>query len=763
MSSPIVIDTDRATYEVLCLLHQRFRPYFNRDGVQPRQIQKSALPFFLDNVASAVQYLSQIVKPDTTLPSLVVVLYRECIRTMLLSCTLNQFPVPPWCPTWSRVDELEGFRCSWDPVDALPSYKPNVAAPPTPQPQNPTTTNPPPYSFIQKPTQSRQPSLLASPAGFGLPQTDRSSRSGPATPKDPSFGHPPRLLRTIAGTPVNTVNPSTPSSSKTVPATPKHSAPPISTLSATVSPATIRKQAHAFLLPPKSTTPTPNAGSMAPLASLSPIAATSSPMSKQDDQLVSSSPERPLASLVRKTAAKPTVSNPIRSGTFVPDGKQRKPPVKPPAARPPRSPTPEQAPVASSSKAQGKKRARPESDFDAGPLSDDPLLELPKIPTIRLPARKNSSPETIQRRQVQLSTQTAGAAASDIRVVKKPKLVEETSDGSQDETSEVEPDPKSSKSKKAKKGSKKKRSAEPTPPAVRKQQQERYRNAAFPGLAWSKDLKLPVIDNAEAFKHFKTSLVQITPVPQSRTSESRTFRASKIDIPDGFILSSELPGFISIDVLKRMNFSAHTNHTACCACISQTMTKECEGRGPGEKCVNCRTGSCSTHGGHIRQELQSMASSCQVLESSPLIASQLNRMLILQENIEAELNMMDLHVKHFERELVVLRGMMRDIPRVLWQIEQANPRFKWTDEFLMKLAEIAGWTMAPTVEDAMALARQPTAAMMRRFHPIYPDVANIGCSRSAEEVAFKADGMQLQYPDEGADSTPQATGSSSSR
>ncbi|THU89486.1 hypothetical protein K435DRAFT_865220 [Dendrothele bispora CBS 962.96] len=138
-------------------------------------------------------------------------------------------------------------------------------------------------------------------------------------------------------------------------------------------------------------------------------------------------------------------------------------------------------------------------------------------------------------------------------------------------------------------------------------------------------------------------------------------------------------------------------------------------------------------------------------------------MLILQENIEAELNMMDLHVKHFERELVVLRGMMRDIPRVLWQIEQANPHFKWTDEFLMKLAEIAGWTMAPTVEDAMALARQPTTAMMRRFHPIYPDVANIGCSRSAEEVAFEADGMQLQYPDEGADSAPQATGSSSSR
>ncbi|THU79209.1 hypothetical protein K435DRAFT_810905 [Dendrothele bispora CBS 962.96] len=379
MSTPTVIDTDRATYEVLRLLHQRFCPYFNRDGVQPRQIQKSALPFFLDNVASAVQYLSQIVKPDTTLPALVVVLYRECIRTMLLSCTLNQFPVPPWCPAWSRVDELEGFRCSWDPVDALPSYKPNVAAPPTPQPQNPTTTNPPPYSFIQKPTQLHQPSLLASPAGFGLLQADRSSRSGPATPKDAPFGHPPRLLRTIAGTPVNTVNPSTPSSSKTVPATPKHSAPPISTLSVTVSPATIQKRPHAFLLPPKSTTPTPNAGSMASLAPSTPIAATSSPMANQDDQLVSSSPERPLASLVHKSTAKFLVSDTIRPGTFALSGKQRKPPVKPPVSRPPRSPSPDQAPVASSSKAQGKKRARPESDFDIGPMSDDLPLEPPKV------------------------------------------------------------------------------------------------------------------------------------------------------------------------------------------------------------------------------------------------------------------------------------------------------------------------------------------------------------------------------------------------
>ncbi|THV01761.1 hypothetical protein K435DRAFT_853462 [Dendrothele bispora CBS 962.96] len=376
-------------------------------------------------------------------------------------------------------------------VDALPSLKPTVAAPPTPQPQNLTPTNPPPYSFMQNPNPPQNTPLLASPAGFGLPQAGRSSRSDPATPKDQPFGQPSHLLRNIAGTPVNTVNPLTPSSSKTVPATPKLSAPPISTLPTTVSPATTQKRAHAFLLPPKSTTPTPNAVSMASLAPSSPIAVTFSPMADQDDQLYQTQSvwERSLGN--------------------------------------------NQAPLASSSKAQGKKRARPESDFDVGPMSDDPPLEPPK---------------------------TAGAAESDFRVIKKPKLVEETSEdnanvnGSHDESSEPGPEPKTSKSKKAKKGSKKKSAAKPTTPAVHRQQQECYRNATFTGLAWSKDLQLPVIDNAEAFKHFETSLVQITPVPQSHTSESQTFRASKIDIPDGFILSSELPGFISIDILKKMNF-----------------------------------------------------------------------------------------------------------------------------------------------------------------------------------------------------------------
>ncbi|THU80105.1 hypothetical protein K435DRAFT_810145 [Dendrothele bispora CBS 962.96] len=671
---------------------------------------------------------------------------------------------------WLDLDKTSHVRTHWDPSTDLPRSSDNpVAAPPAPQQQDPPTTQPPPYSATQNPTPPSNPPLVASPSGFGLPQATRVLRSSTSTPKNQTFGQPSTLLRNIAGTPINTVNPSTPSSSRTARPAQNFSAPPILTLSAGTSPTSSMGQGSSpFLAPkqPSSTSTTQN-----------PIGGRSSPMAAQDDELVSSSPERPLASLVRKPAATRPVPNPIHPGTFAPFGKQRKPPAKPPVARPPRSPTPEQAPQTtpepSTSDPKGKKRARSESDFEDRPDSDDPLLEPQTTQILRLPPREHSSPETRQRRQDQPFTETAGSSRTDIRLIKKPKLAEETSEdnadaeGSHDETSEHEPEPETSKGKKAKKASKKaskkKSTAKPTAPAVRKQQQERYRNAAFPGLAWSADLKLPVIDNAEAFKNFKTSLVQISPVPQSRTNESRTFRASKIDIPNGFILSSELPGFISIDVLKRMNFSAHTNRLACCTCISQTMTKECEGRGPGEKCVNCRTGSCSTHGGFIRQELASMASSRHVLESSPLIASQLNQLLAMQQNMETEAQAMMQRINHFDREVVVLQGMMRDVPRVLWQIEQANPDFEWTDEFLLKLAEIAGWTIAPTVEEAMEYARHPTTSMMRRFHPIYPDTANIGCSRSASEVAYEAGGMQLRYPDEGADSASQAPGSPSSR
>ncbi|THU92477.1 hypothetical protein K435DRAFT_862446 [Dendrothele bispora CBS 962.96] len=766
---------DRPTYDIVTFLHRRFRHFFTPGGGQPVVIPRAEFADFVDEVSLSIQFLHSAVT-SKTLPVIAIRVYHECVQTLLISFSTNQVPVPDWCPGWLNLDKTAHVRSHWDPSTDLPRSPNNsVAAPPAVQQQDPPSTQPPPYSVTQNPTPPTNPPLVASPSGFGLPQATRVLRSGTSTPKNQTFGQPSTLLRNIAGTPINTVNPSTPSSSRTARPAQNFSAPPISTLSTGTSPTSSMRQGSSPFLAPKRTTSTSTFQN--PISGLSPRMVTPPlPVTVQDDELVSSSPERPLADLVGKPAAKRPVPNPIRPGTFAPFGKQRKPPLKPPVARPPRSPTPEPAPQTtpepSTSKAQGKKRARSESDFEDKPDSDDPLLEPQTTQILHLPPREHSSPETRQRRQDQPFTETAGSSRTDVRLIKKPKLVEETSEdnadveGSHDENSEhePEPEPKSSKANSTKKKPGKKRStAKPTSPAVRRQQQERYRNAAFPGLAWSADLKLPVIDNAEAFKNFETSLVQITPVPQSRTSESRTFRASKIDIPNGFILSSELPGFISIDVLKRMNFSAHTNCLACCTCISQTMTKECEGRGPGEKCVNCRTGSCSTHGGFIRQELASMASSRHVLESSPLIVSQLNRLLSMQQNMETEAQAMMQRINHFDREVVVLQGMMRDVPRVLWQIEQANPDFEWTDEFLLKLAEIAGWTIAPTVEEAMEYARHPTTGMMRRFHPIYPDTANVGCSRSADEVAYEAGGMQLRYPDEGADSASQAPGSPSSR
>ncbi|THU88762.1 hypothetical protein K435DRAFT_803260 [Dendrothele bispora CBS 962.96] len=631
------------------------------------------------------------------------------------------------------------------------------------RPQEPSSTHPPPYSQNQIPTPQTTRPLPASAAGFGLPQVTKANQPSSSTPKNQAFGKTLALLQDITGKPVNTASPSTPTSSKTVSATPTLSAQPMSSPSTTISSTATQKHASPLFLPSSQTTPTSNVASLTPLASSSPIAT-------QTDELISSSPERPLASMVHKPAAKYPVSKQIRPGTFAPFGKQRKPAPKPLSPQPLRSPTPEPSPEPSTLTGKGKKRARSESDYEEGLISEGPQTESQPVPTIQLPARKKSSPETRLRRQNPAPANATNTSAAIVKTAKKPKIVEESSDedtdGSYDDDNgtepepEPEPEPQTSKSKKAKKGSKKRSTAKPTAPAVRRQQQERYRNAAFPGLAWAEDLKLPVIDNAEAFKHFETSLVQITPVPQSRTNESRTFRASKIDIPKKFILSSELPGFISTDVLKQMNFSAHTNRLACCTCISQTMTKECEGRGPGEKCINCRTGSCSTHGGFLRQELASMASSRQVVESAPLISSQLNRLLALQENLETEALVMSLHIDHFNREVVVLRGMLKDVPRVLWQIEQANPEFEWTDEFLKKLSEIAGWKVAPTVHDAVALARNPTTDMMKRFHPLYPDVGNIGCSRPADDVAYEAAGMELQYPGDGADSMPQASTSS---
>ncbi|THU77423.1 hypothetical protein K435DRAFT_877862 [Dendrothele bispora CBS 962.96] len=664
-------------------------------------------PAFVDEVSLSIQFLHSAVTTKT-LPPVAIRVYHECVRTLLLSFSTNQVPAPAWCPGWLDLDKTAHVRTSWDPSTDLPRASDTpVAAPPATQQQDLPSTQPPPYSATQNPTPPSHPPLMASPSGFGLPQATRVLRSSTSTPKNQTFGQPSTLLRNIAGTPINTVNPSTPSSSRTARPAQNFSAPPISTLSAGTSPtSSMRQGSSPFLAPkqPSSTSTTQN-----------PIGGRSSSMTAQDDELVSSSPERPLASLVRKPVPPPRPSAAKRSGsgTFAPLGRQSKTVSKITISRPLNPPTPEPAPPTtpepSTSDPKGKKRARAESDFEAGAQSDDPLLDPLPVPTIRLPPREHSSPATIQRRQDQPSTQAAETAEPDLRVAKKPRLVEESSEDqvnveeSHDETSEIDPEPKTSKGKKAKKSSRQKPTAKPTSPAVRRQQQERYRNAAFPGLAWAEDLQLPVVDNADAFKHFETSLVQLTPVPQSRSNESRTFRASKIDVPKKFILSSELPGFISTDVLKQMNFSAHTNRLACCTCISQTMTKECEGRGPGEKCVNCRTGSCSTHGGFIRQELASMASSRHVLESSPLIASQLNRLLSMQQNMETEAQAMMQRINHFDREVVVLRGMMRDVPRLLLK----------TDSELLEPREEE--TVFYSLQDAVSRSAQRPVAFMGAY------------------------------------------------
>ncbi|THV00982.1 hypothetical protein K435DRAFT_793715 [Dendrothele bispora CBS 962.96] len=692
---------DKPAYEIVHFLHRRFRHSFTPGGGQPHTIPRDEFADFVDEVSLSVQFLHNAVSTKT-LPTVAIIFYRECIGTLLLSFSTNQVPVPAWCPGWPDLDKFLHIQSQWDPSTDLPRSSDHpVAAPPATQQQDQPSTQPPPYSATQNPIPPSNQPLLASPSGFGLPQATRVLRSSTSTPKNQPFGQPSTLLRNIAGTPINT---------NRSPQVKFFCTTHFNTFCQDLSNLQHETGSSPFLAPKQ---PTSTSTSQNPISGRSsPVEALSSPVAVQDDELVSSSPERPLASMFYKTAATRPIPNPICPGTFAPYGKQRKTPVKPPVARPPRSPTPEPAPQTtpepSTSDPKGKKRARPESDFEDGPQSDDPLLDPPSIPTIRLPPREHSSPETIQRRQAPLPTQTTGTAGSDLRVIKKPKLVEKSSednangDGSQDESSEhePEPEPKTSKAKKAKKKPGKKAKVKPTTPAVRRQQQERYRNAAFPGLAWSADLQLLVIDNAEAFKNFKTSLVQ-------------------------------------------------------------TVTKECEGRGPGEKNFNQWCPAVKS----LSRPLNSASIFHKVLNQiqQTIIASQLNRLLSLQENMETEAQAMMQCINHFDREVVILRGMMKDVLRVLWQIEQANPDFVWTNKFLLRLAEIAGWTIAPTVEQAMELARRPSTGMMRRFYAIYPDTANIGCSRSADEVAYEAEGMQLRYPDEGADSASQALRSSSSR
>ncbi|THV07207.1 hypothetical protein K435DRAFT_848541 [Dendrothele bispora CBS 962.96] len=314
-----------------------------------------------------------------SLPVIAIHLYHECVRTLLLSFSTNQVPVPAWCPGWLDLDKTSHVRTHWDPATDLPrSPNSSVAAPPAVQQQDLPSMQPPPYSATQNPTPPSNQPLVASPTGFGLPQATRVLRSGTSTPKNQTFGQPSTLLRNIAGTPINTVNPSTPSSSRTARPAQNFSAPPISTLSAGTSPTSSMRQGSSPFLAPKQTTSTSTSQNLISGRS-SRMVTPPLPPTDQDDELVSSSPERPLADLVGKPSARRPMPNPIRPGTFAPFGKQLKPPARPPVARPPRSPTPEHAPQTtpepSTSDPKGKKRARSESDFEDRPDSDDPLLE----------------------------------------------------------------------------------------------------------------------------------------------------------------------------------------------------------------------------------------------------------------------------------------------------------------------------------------------------------------------------------------------------
>ncbi|THU76171.1 hypothetical protein K435DRAFT_879594, partial [Dendrothele bispora CBS 962.96] len=287
---------DRPTYDIVTFLHRRFRHFFTPGGGQPVVIPRAEFADFVDEVSLSIQFLHSAVT-SKTLPVIAIHVYHECVRTLLISFSTNQVPVPDWCPGWLDLDKTAHVRSHWDPSTDLPRSPNNsVAAPPAVQQQDPPSTQPPPYSVTQNPTLPSNQPLVASPTGFGLPQATRVLRSGTSTPKNPTFGQPSTLLRNIAGTPINTVNPSMPSSSRTARPAQNLSAPPISTLSAGTSPTSSMRQGSSPFLAPKQPTSTSTARN--------PTSGRSSSMAAQDDELVSSSPERPLADLVGKPAAK---------------------------------------------------------------------------------------------------------------------------------------------------------------------------------------------------------------------------------------------------------------------------------------------------------------------------------------------------------------------------------------------------------------------------------------------------------------------------
>ncbi|THU77985.1 hypothetical protein K435DRAFT_811957, partial [Dendrothele bispora CBS 962.96] len=248
---------DRPTYDIVTFLHRRFRHFFTPGGGPPTIIPRAEFADFVDEVSLSIQFLHSAVT-SKTLPTIAIRVYHECVRTLLLSFSTNQVPVPDWCPGWLDLDRTSHIRTHWDPATDLPRSSDNpVAAPPAVQQQEPLQLN-----------------LLRTPQHkIRLLQNQ-------------TFGQPSTLLRNIAGTPINTVNPSTPSrilTLRTVLVCKNRSSPPKTSqhrLSRHFPPGLRRLQHETGVVPflaPKQPTSTSTPQN--------PIGGRSSSMAAQDDEL----------------------------------------------------------------------------------------------------------------------------------------------------------------------------------------------------------------------------------------------------------------------------------------------------------------------------------------------------------------------------------------------------------------------------------------------------------------------------------------------
>ncbi|THU85285.1 hypothetical protein K435DRAFT_869450 [Dendrothele bispora CBS 962.96] len=90
---------DRPTYDIVNFLHRRFRYFFTPGGGPPRIIPRAEFANFVDER-----------RDPKSLPVIAIRLYHECVRTLLLSFSTNQVPVPDWCPGWLDLDKTSHVR-----------------------------------------------------------------------------------------------------------------------------------------------------------------------------------------------------------------------------------------------------------------------------------------------------------------------------------------------------------------------------------------------------------------------------------------------------------------------------------------------------------------------------------------------------------------------------------------------------------------------------------------------------------------------------